>query len=227
MRDLEYLLKKYTIDYNKLKKFGFIKKEDYYEYKEQIMKNEFEVQINIHNKKAFSKVVDIESGSEYVLVDVEDAVGEFIGSVRVKYDEIINRFVTACTHKEVFKSKQSKLLIKYIREKYGDELEFLWEKFDDNAIWRNKNSKKWYATLFCITADKLGLKDSKRIEVTNIMFQKDRVSEIINNKTIFPAYHMNKKSWVTIKLDDKVDMDEVYELIDNSYTLSGGKNDKK
>ena len=127
----------------------------------------------------------------------------------------------------MFARGNPKELIKYISEKYGDELEFLWEKFDDNAIWRNKNSKKWYATLFCITADKLGLDDNKRIEVTNMMFQKDRIDEIVNNKTIFPAYHMNKRSWITIKLDDEVDMETVYELIDNSYEISGGSKDKK
>lgn len=227
MRDLNIYLKKSIINYNKLSNFGFWKEGNGYLYKERIMDGEFEVQIFISKGRKYSKVNDVENDIEYALVDIEDAIGEFVGNVRVEYDKIINRFINECTQKEIFKSEQSKELIKYISEKYGDRLEFLWEKFDDNAIWRNKNSKKWYATLFCITADKLGLKDNKRIEVTNMMFQKDKIDEIINNKTIFPAYHMNKRSWITIKLDDEVDMDTVYELIDNSYELSGGNKDKK
>ena len=227
MRDLNSYLKKSIIKYNKLSNFGFSKAESGYLYKEPILDEEFEVQIFISKDKKYSKVIDVENNSEYALVDIEDAVGEFIGTVRSEYDKIINRFLTECTQKEVFKSKQAKELIKYIKEKYGDELEFLWEKYDDNAIWRNKNNNKWYATLFTITGDKLGLDKEKNIEVSNVMFQKDKVNEIINSKTIFPAYHMNKKSWISIKLDDEVDMETVYELIDNSYNLSGGNKDKK
>ena len=221
MRDLEVFLKKNTIDYKKLDKYGFIKENDKYVYKERILNNSFEVQIFIEEKRKSSKVIDVENEEEYALVDVEDAVGEFIGNVRTEYEKVLNKFIKECTHKEVFKSKQSKLLIKYIKEKYGDELEFLWEKYDDNAIWRNKNSQKWYATLFTVSGEKLGLNDNKSIEVSNVMYEKDKVDEIIDNKIIFPAYHMNKRSWITIKLDDDIDMDFVYELVDNSYELSG------
>ena len=132
MRDLNIYLKKSIIKYNKLSNFGFSKAESGYLYKEPILDEEFEVQIFISKDKKYSKVIDVENNSEYALVDIEDAVGEFIGTVRSEYDKIINRFLTECTQKEVFKSKQAKELIKYIREKYGDELEFLWEKFDDN-----------------------------------------------------------------------------------------------
>lgn len=226
MRDLSLLLKKKTIDYNKLEKFGFAKEKDNHLYKERIMNGSFEVQIFISKEKMYSKVIDIENNTEYALVDVEDAVGEFIGCVRAEYDKILNKFIKECTDKEVFKSEQSKMLIKYIQDKYGDELEFLWEKYDDNAIWRNKKSNKWYATLFSITGDKLGLKDDKNVEVSNVMIQKDKVEAVIDNKIIFPAYHMNKKSWITIKLDKEVNMDMVYELVDNSYEISSQKKTK-
>lgn len=43
--------------------------------------------------------------------------------------------------------QQSQELIDYVRQTYGDELEFLWKKFDDNAVWRRKDTKKWYAAL--------------------------------------------------------------------------------
>ncbi|MBR3153114.1 MAG: MmcQ/YjbR family DNA-binding protein, partial [Clostridia bacterium] len=46
---------------------------------------------------------------------------------------------------------------------------------------------------------------------------------IIDNKKIFPGYHMNKKSWITIKLDNSVETEEIIHLIDNSYELSLGK----
>ncbi len=39
----------------------------------------------------------------------------------------------------------------------------------------------------------------------------------------FAGYHMNKKHWITIKLDGSVNINEIYELIDNSYNLSKNK----
>ena len=37
-----------------------------------------------------------------------------------------------------------------------------------------------------------------------------------------PGYHMNKKSWITIKLDESVETTTIFDLIDNSYNLSIG-----
>ena len=34
---------------------------------------------------------------------------------------------------------------------------------------------------------------------------------------------MNKKSWITLKLDGSVEDDEIYRLIDHSYLLSKKK----
>lgn len=34
---------------------------------------------------------------------------------------------------------------------------------------------------------------------------------------------MNKKYWITIKLDGTVDIKEIYGLLDNSYNLSKNK----
>ena len=38
-----------------------------------------------------------------------------------------------CYETAVFKAEQSVALIAYVREKYGDELEYLGDKFPDNA----------------------------------------------------------------------------------------------
>ena len=42
----------------------------------------------------------------------------------------------------------------------------------------------------------------------------------IDNKKIFKGYHMNKDNWITIKLDESVDIKNILTLIDNSYILS-------
>lgn len=41
---------------------------------------------------------------------------------------------------KVFRSAQAQEIIAYVREEYGDELEFLWQRLLKAAIWRKANS---------------------------------------------------------------------------------------
>lgn len=46
---------------------------------------------------------------------------------------------------------------------------------------------------------------------------------ICNKKGIYIAYHMNKKNWVSIILDDTLTDNEIISLIDISYNNSNKK----
>lgn len=220
MRNLDKDLKNRLINYDKLLKYGFIKQNNKYVFSEKIFNNQFEMIIEISDKIQTAKLIDVPSKEEFILVDIQDSTGEFVGSVRAEYENKIKEIIKECTNSNVFKSDQAKKIIKYIKEKYNDDLEFLWEKFDDNAIWRNKVNKKWYGLLLTIPERKLDIDSDKIIEIIDLRYQKENSDEIIDFKTIFPGYHMNKKSWITIKLDGSVSLDDIYELIDNSYALS-------
>ena len=224
MRNLNDRLKNRIIDNKKLINYGFKMYDNKYMYSEKICNNQFEMIVEIKDNLVTSKLIDLVDEEEYVLVDVQDSIGEFVGKVRQQYEERLDDIINNCTEKEVFKQKQTKQIIKYIREKYNDELEFLWEKYDDAAIWRNKQNNKWYGLLMIITEDKLGIDSNKIIEVLDIRYQKEESQKIVDNKKIFPGYHMNKKSWITIKLDNTVATEKIKELIDNSYNLSLGGN---
>ena len=57
------------------------------------------------------------------------------------------------------------------------------------------------------------------IEVINLRAPKDEVPELLKLKHIYPAYHMNKKSWITIVLDGSCTLEEIFARIDKSYEL--------
>ena len=222
MRDLSGELKNKSIDYTKLIKYGFIKENNRYVYKEEIFNDEFEVNVIFSEEKQYSELIDLESNTEFPLVDVETTVGEFVGNLRQEYENVLNKIIDKCTYKEIFKRNQTKQVINYIKEKYDDELEFLWEKFEDTAIWRNKQNDKWYGILMKISERKLGIDSDKIVEVIDLRYKKENIEDILKKENIFPGYHMNKKSWITIKLDGTVDIDKIFDLIDNSYNLSIG-----
>jgi len=89
----------------------------------------------------------------------------------------INEIFDKCTTKEVFKSNQALDIINYIEQKYKDKLEFLWEKFDNNAIWRNKQNNKWYGILLLIPKSKLEIESDDIIEVIDLRYQKEKIGE--------------------------------------------------
>ena len=228
MRNLSDELKRKTINYRVLKSFGFIKKDDSYYYEKNIL-DEFKIIIEIKDEKVTSKIIDLNLLDEYLAVDIKGATGEYVGKVKDRYENEINNFINSCTDVDIYKSKYIKEIIKYVKDKYHDDLEFLWEKFSDTSIVRNKQNNKWYLVFMIITKDKLGDFEEKEIEVIDIRYDKGDIDKIIDNKNIFPGFHMNKNSWITIILDDNIDINYVKMLIDNSYDLSLGekKLDKK
>ena len=220
MRNLEDILENKKIDYQKLEEFGFQKNKNEYVFKDEICEGQFEVVISISEKKKFSKVIDLMNEDEYMLVDVQDSVGEFVGKVREEYELLLQDFINYCTAPNVFKSKQAQEVIKYVKEKYNDDLEFLWNKLPEAAIWRNQGNQKWYGILMKISEKKLGIESDKIVEIIDLRCVKD--SNIFDNEKIFPGYHMNKQSWITIKLDGSMTTKEIFEYIDMSYHINKG-----
>ena len=109
-------------------------------------------------------------------------------------------------------------LIAYVREKYGDELEFLWEKFPKDAIWRRRDTKKWYAVIMEISERKLNLDSDNIVEVIDLRGR--ALENFVDGEKYFPGYHMNKKSWYTIRLDGSVTFEEICKRLDESYQLA-------
>lgn len=208
-----------NINYNELLEYGFILKDKTYYYEKDILNNKFKVLIEI-NDEMISKVIDKALNEEYILVDVESATGNYVGKVKEEYNNILNDIINTCTKKDIYKSKQLKEVLKYIKDTYNDKPEFLWKSSPNAAAIRNKKNNKWYMVIMPVIASKIGLESNEEIEIIDIRYQKDKTEEIIDNVNIFPAWHMNKKSWITINLNGNIENEIIYSLIDNSYDLS-------
>ena len=197
--------------------YGFKIKEDKYVYEKDILNSMFKIVV-IYDNNFISKVIDNSTKEEYILVDIEGAVGDFVGSIKQEYDKVIDGIICKCFINDIYKSKQAKLIINYIRKKYQRELEFLWN--DKNAIVRNTNNNKWFILFMIISKNKLGDFENKNVEIINLKYPTDRIDNLIDNKYIFKGFHMNKKHWITIVLDEKLETAELLKLIDISYILS-------
>lgn len=177
MRKLGYL----KINEDCLIKNGFVKENDNYVLEEKLDDENFKIIVNI-GKDSFTKLIDLESNLEYSLVDVLDSNGSFVGRIRKKYENKIKEIVDKCV------SNQLLLVISYIKEKYNDELEYLWDNLPDCAIWRHKENNKWYGLIMNIEENKLGIDSKRKVDVINL-----KCLNVVDNINIFPGYHMNKK----------------------------------
>ena len=177
------------------------------------------VKINIDNS-IFTEIIDTETNEPYVLHLLEMKRNGYSEKVYKEYSEVLEKIKKKCFEDEIFKANYTKEIIAYVKNKYGDELEFLWEKSPKNAVIRRKSSNKWYVVILTISKRKLNLDSDEIIEVINLHNIAEEIKKLIDYKKYFPAYHMNKKHWCTICLDGTVELKKIYRMIDISYELA-------
>ncbi len=221
MTDIELLFSNRMADTEKLLAFGFAEKKDCYTYSASLLDGQFETRIAVFkNGTITADVVDSGTDEVYVLVKIPSATGEYVGKVRSEYRELLATIAERCFYLDVFKSSDAKNIIRYIKERYNDELEFLWPKFPKNAIFRRKDCAKWYAALLTLPKYKLGLAGEEETEIIDLRIAPSVVDTVVDGKKYFPGYHMNKRHWFTICLDGSVPISEIHGWIDTSYRLA-------
>ena len=221
MREINNFIKDKKIDFKKLEEFGFELIDNSYYYYTSLLKNQFKMSVKISlDNSIFTEIIDTETNEPYVLHLLEMKRSGYSEKVYKAYSEILAKIQKECFEDEIFKANYTKEIVAYIKNKYGDELEFLWEKSPKNAVVRRKSSKKWYAVILTVSKRKLNLDSDEIIEVINLHNIVEEIKKLIDNKKYFPAYHMNKKYWCTICLDGTVELEEIYKLIDISYKLT-------
>lgn len=168
-----------------------------------------------------TKLVDVD-GEPYTLHLVEGVSGQFVGTVKAEYVRVLSE-VYECFDKVSFKSAQTLRVIEYVRETFDDEPEYLWEKFPSYAVFRRKDNRKWYAVIMNIPCNKLGLEGSAELEIINLRIEPEELDRIVDGVKYFRGWHMNKRTWLTLRLDDALTDEELCARLSTSYQLAKKK----
>ncbi|MBD5542540.1 MAG: hypothetical protein HDR00_15370 [Lachnospiraceae bacterium] len=204
----------------KLSAYGFIRKDGQDVYETNIMDGAFRLCVSVaENGDVDTDVIEIENGEPYILYKTV-ASGAFVGEIRAAVEEVLTDIADACYDPSVFKTNQSQMVIEYVRKKYGDELEFLWKKSPDNAIWRRKDNQKWYGAILTVNGRKIGLDSDKMVEIIDLRMKPENRNDILSREHYYPGWHMNKKSWYTLVFDNGIDDEEIKLRITESYELA-------
>ena len=74
--------------------------------------------------------------------------------------------------------------------------------------------------VFKVGGKMFALFDIDNFSGVNLKCDPDRVIELKESHSgIIPAYHMNKKHWITVTINQDVSKELILELIDHSYNL--------
>jgi predicted DNA-binding protein (MmcQ/YjbR family) len=111
-------------------------------------------------------------------------------------------------------------ILAYAKSQYDTAPEYLWARSPDTGILRHRRGQKWYAIFMSIEGTKVGLNSNESVEIMNVKCEPDMIFALCEQKGFAPAYHMNKKHWITIILNGSVRDEEIYNLLDVSYEMT-------
>ena len=223
--DAFFIRRKKNMD--QLLRYGFTRGTDGCHYAAPVMNGQFLLHVFIGDSDAVStRLIDCASGEEYALHKVATSTGAFVGEVRAACSAVLTDIASSCYEPDVFRAEQTLALIGYVRQAYGDEPEFLWDRFPDYAVWRRRDDQKWYGVIMTIPRKKLGLDSSEPVEILDLRIDPARMAETVDHERYFPGWHMNKKTWYTVILDGSVPTEEICRRIDESYHLKSSSSPK-
>lgn len=201
--------------------FGFSEEGGVYTYSADIADGQLQMVVTVSPEGNIgARVVDPASLDEYVLHRAESACGPFVGKVRRDYEGVLQAIAEACFEPDVFQSAGARQVLQYVREVYRDEPEFLWPRFPGNAVFRRKDTGKWYGALLTLSRRKLGLDSDETVEILDLRIKPEDLAALIDGERYFPGYHMNKKHWFTMCLEGSIPFEEICRRIEASYELA-------
>ena len=94
----------------------------------------------------------------------------------------------------------------------------------DTTVLRHADTGKWFGIIMHISGNKVGLSPDIKVDVMNVKCKpEDTFTAREISSGILPAYHMNKKHWISILLDGTVERELTEALLENSYELTKKK----
>ncbi len=105
----------------------------------------------------------------------------------------------------------------FVREKYGSEIEYLWRRYPNYAVFRHKDNQKWYGLVMDVPGNRFGMNGTGTVDILNIKTDSPQLADILKQRKGFFTFHTAGPKWVSVFLDGSVPFEEIRGLIDMSY----------
>ena len=210
-------IEKYRLSDDILINFGFHFEDNILVFKRNILNDVFRMEIKLISTDFEIEVYDLDFNEVYSLFSVDSANGEIVTAIREEVKDVLEKIL--CLESVIYED-----VLHYVEDQYNSTIVKPFKTNPDiKALVTTKN--KWYALFLDVEYNKLqkdSLVDSK-VKIINLKHLSSEISTVINNRNIFPAYHMNKNHWISVVLDNNIDIEYVKGLIEISYDLANNK----
>ena len=113
-------------------------------------------------------------------------------------------------------------LLNYVRECYGTVPDQPFSRASDHTVLRHA-SGKWYGIIMELSPAAFGLPRGETVTVINLKCGALLIGSLLREPGFYPAYHMNKEHWISVRLDGTVPFDKLRMLLNISYDLTKPK----
>ena len=222
--DYSYILNSALPQKEKLLEFGFcdLKNNGIFVCKKTILNGDFYalVTLNISRGQLEVKVFETATDEKYALFDVPSACGAFVGEVRGEVQKLMEEIRIKCFVIQDIKQKY----LDFLHSQFGACGDTPWADDGDatSTVFRCPNNK-WFALVMKIKFRSLGFESDEPVWAVNLKADPDLILKVTDRKSIFPAYHMNKKYWLTVLLTAVTDFDTLCNLTEQSFKLVKNK----
>ena len=208
----------YIPDLKKIVSYGFKKKSNYYLFTKLFMDNDFKAEIKVgKDYKVSGKVYDCVTNQEYQELRLKDQKQIYVTEVKEAYLDILADIKGKAFIKASFLTPQANRISSLVFKTYKDNPEFLWKSFPNCGVFRHSSNDKWYAIIMNVDRSKIDPSGSGLVELINLKLDENLIQKLIGTKGFYQAWHMNKKSWISLILDETLTDSSILKYIDLSY----------
>ena len=174
-----------------------------------------EISLSLSEESLTVHLFDSATGEKYALFDMTSSNGAFVTSLREEVQKIIDDIKSHCFATNDLKDD----FVSWINTKFGAAPDYPGpDEAPHSIVFRCPNGK-WFALVMKIKYRQLGLTGDEELWVVNMKAGQDTIPTLVDQKSIFPAWHMNKKHWITVLLTAATDFNKLCELTEKSYGL--------
>lgn len=160
---------------------------------------------------------DTPEKADYVPFQAAAADGPYVSLVRERAQALLGDILQQGFVRDSLRDQ----ILAQARQEYGTEPCFPWAEYPGHCTLKAPNGK-WYGLVMQVPYAVLGIGKAGRADVLNVKNLPEKIQALVDGEHFLPAYHMNKKYWLSVLLDSPAVLPQAQVLLRESYALVAG-----
>lgn len=204
--------------------YGFRQDGHHFLLEKDFLQGDFTLLLSVSDQGTVcGRVMDAITGEEYDQLRRETG-GAYVNMVRSAYEALLGKIAKACCTDVLFASDQANRLAGLILQKFHICPDYPFDhmaRYRSYGVFRHEKNRKWFALIMNVKkslVDKGSCQDM--VDILNLKIEPEKGSILHQIPGIYPAYHMNHRTWISVLLDGTVTDEKVISLIETSFALT-------